>query len=389
MGAKVGSRSVAGRLALFAILVLTVMWVPVVTQVPGQNVNMISVDRYLQKQNEVEVTISPLNPCHIVAAANDYRTVDNEQLNDGEIGDSWIGVYVSTDCGETWLNYIMPGYRNPYTTAADPVAKFGPGGAFYLGHIQFNRGTNWGKVSIARYLDYNNVEGVPASPKATDDESDPYASPLGFLGFVDIAKGAAGQFIDKPSIAVAPGKGKACKVTGGTIPSTNVYMAWAEFLSNSVEVSRSKVYVARSADCGNSLDGAPVKLSEGYPLSQGTAIAVHPSDPNLVYVAWRQIGVRQVPRRHHGGEVHRRRQVLHEGTGRHQPRLPAVRPADDQHHVQDDCLSGDGHRRAGPVVLGLRRPGRPVETRNRSERRPVERRRRRTGHRPHPADQFD
>ena len=48
-----------GRLALGALLLLAVMSVPVATQVPGQNVNMISVDKYLQKQNEVDLVISP------------------------------------------------------------------------------------------------------------------------------------------------------------------------------------------------------------------------------------------------------------------------------------------------------------------------------------------
>ena len=290
------SRSVVGRFALAVLLLLAVMSVPVATQVPGQNVNMISVDKYLQKQNEVEVAISSLNPCHIGGAANDYRTVNNVDLNDtGEIGDSWIGFYLSTDCGDTWLNYIMPDYGVYYTSAADPVLRAGPGGGFYLGHIQFNRGVNWGKVAIARYVDYNNVEGVPRPATPAEDQSDLSASPVGFVGFLDVAKGSAGQFLDKPSIAVAPGRGKACKVPGGTVPSTNVYMAWSEFLSNSVAGARSKVIFARSTDCAKSLDGPAVKLSEGYPLGQGTSIAVHPTDPNIIYVAWRQIAVDRYP----------------------------------------------------------------------------------------------
>ena len=31
------------------------------------------------------------------------------------------------------------------------------------------------------------------------------------------------------------------------------------------------------------------KLSEGYPIGQGTAIAVNPNNPNDIYVVWRQI----------------------------------------------------------------------------------------------------
>jgi hypothetical protein len=286
--------ALSARLALAAFLgvgALGVAATPVAAQVPGPNVNVISVDKYLQKQNEVDLTISPRNPCHIVAAANDYRTVDNRGLNtDGEIGDSWIGVYISTDCGDTWLNYIMSGYGKSFTTAADPMARFGPGGGLYISHIQFNRGTNVGKVAIARYLDFNNVEGVPKPAEPAEDQSDLSASPVGFLGFTDIAKGSAGRFLDKPSIAVAPGSGGACTVSGYSIPSTNVYVAWTEFVSNSDLVVRNKVYFARSTDCGQTLAGPATKLSEGYPVGQGTVIAVHPTNPNIIYVAWRQVG---------------------------------------------------------------------------------------------------
>ena len=70
MGRAFISRSVVGRVASGALLLLAVMSVPVATQVPGQNVNMISVDKYLQKQNEVDVTISPRNP----ATSSAWRT---------------------------------------------------------------------------------------------------------------------------------------------------------------------------------------------------------------------------------------------------------------------------------------------------------------------------
>jgi hypothetical protein len=287
------SRSLV-RLVLGMLLAFGVVAVPVSTQVPGQNVNMISVDRYLQKQNEVDLTISPVNPCHIVGAANDYRSVNNRGLNsDGEIGDSWVGVYVSTDCGDTWLNYLMPGYGQGYTTAADPIARFGPGGGLYISHIQFNRGTNWGRVAVARYFDFNNFEGVPASTyneNSDKDWSDPFASPVGYLGTTEVARGSAGQFLDKPALAVVPGAGQACAVTGGrTIPPTDVLVSWTEFLSKSDLVLRTKVYFARYTNCGQTLAAPATKLSEGYPVSQGSVIAVNPANPNLVYVAWRQV----------------------------------------------------------------------------------------------------
>lgn len=282
------------RLVRVALVTLVAVVVPLSAQVPGPNVNMISIDKYLQKQNEVDLTVSPRNPCHIVGAANDYRTVNNRGLNaDGEIGDSWIGMYVSTDCGDTWLNYIVPGYTQGWA-GADPMPRFGPGGGLYLSYIRFSRSSNFGSVNVARYLDYNDIEGVPGPPTGIEDQHNTDFSPVRYLGTTTFATGSAGQFLDKPSIAVARGSGAACSVTDPagktvTIPSTNVYVAWTEFIGNSPVAVRTKVYFARSTNCGRTLAGPATKLSEGVPINQGTVIAVHPTNPNVVYVAWRQV----------------------------------------------------------------------------------------------------
>src|SRR5215471_12192624 len=48
----------------------------------GQNVNMVSAtkwpggDPFLQRQNEPSIAISSRNALHLLAGANDYRTVD-------------------------------------------------------------------------------------------------------------------------------------------------------------------------------------------------------------------------------------------------------------------------------------------------------------------------
>jgi hypothetical protein len=69
---------------LFAILVVcTFAGSPVVlAQVAGPNVNMVSGtswpggDPFLQRQNEPSMAVSTRNPMHLLAGANDYRTVD-------------------------------------------------------------------------------------------------------------------------------------------------------------------------------------------------------------------------------------------------------------------------------------------------------------------------
>src|SRR5687767_9668815 len=86
----------------------------------GPNVNMgggpasftppstIIGDPFLQRQNEPSIAISSRNPCHLLAGANDYRAVDLEEAA-GEVGDAWLGVFKSFDCGATWTSTLMPG----------------------------------------------------------------------------------------------------------------------------------------------------------------------------------------------------------------------------------------------------------------------------------------
>ncbi len=280
-------------------------------QVAGRNVNMVSGgsfpggDPFLQKQNEPSLAISTRNPCHLLAGANDYRAVNVPGLPaELEIGDAWLGWYESTDCGATWYSTLVPGYPQDASPAgiaspvkglgagADPVVRSGAAGTFYYLFIAFNRGSNVGKLALARAIDHNDREAFidPNKLKIVGSSNPRQAlSPIQYVGTTEIARGSSGQFIDKPSLAVFPAASGSCVMDGETVPATNVYTAWTEFVGNSPENLRSKVYFARSADCGRTLAGPATKLSEGYPLGQGTAIAVNPNNPNDIYVVWRQI----------------------------------------------------------------------------------------------------
>ena len=300
-------------LFLFLFLLLVLALDRPAAQVAGRNVNMVTGgtfpggDPFRQKNNEGSGAPSTRNPCHLLAGANDYRAVHLPGLpGDQEIGDAWVGWYESTDCGATWYSTLVPGYpqdNSPQglaspmkglSAAADPVVRSGAAGTFYYLFIAFNRGSNVGKLGLARGIDHNDRETfidpdkLVISPNGVTDPRKPL-SPIRYVDTTEIARGSSAQFIDKPNLAVFPAATGTCLMDGETVPATNVYVTWTEFIGNSAESQRSKIYFARSADCGRTLAGPATKLSEGYPLGQGTAIGVNPTNPNDIYVVWRQI----------------------------------------------------------------------------------------------------
>ena len=72
--------------AVFAVVL------PVAAQIPASNVNMVSGtqwpggDPFLQRQNEPSMAASSRNPAHLLAGANDYRTVDLPGIPGAETG---------------------------------------------------------------------------------------------------------------------------------------------------------------------------------------------------------------------------------------------------------------------------------------------------------------
>jgi len=287
---------------------------------PGQNVNMVSGtewpggDPFLQRQNEPSIAVSSRNPQHLLAGANDYRTVDLNFFATGETGDAWLGVFKSFDGGATWQSTLLPGYpldrtpeglasplKNPtqFQAASDPVVRAGTNGLFFYSGIAFNRTQNSGVVFISRFMDLNNKENGTATTTTINSNTDP----IRYISTAVLDSGSAGQFLDKPWIAVDIPRGSAvCTINvpepgapGGMvtqkIPAGNVYMAWSDFVGNTL--LRTKVYFSRSTDCGASWS-TPVKLSETYPLNQGVTIGVDPATGN-VYVAWRTVAAASTP----------------------------------------------------------------------------------------------
>jgi hypothetical protein len=263
-----------------------------VAQIPDRNVNMVSGtsfpngDPYLQRQNEPSIAVSTRNPLHLMGGANDYRTVDIPGLPDGRIiGDAWLGLFKSFDGGSTWRSTLLPGYPQDsspeglasplkgFEAGADPTMRAGTNGLFYYSGIVLNRGENGlGKLFVARFIDNNNVEGGDS---------------IRYLDTGIIDSGTAGQFIDKPWMAVdVPRQGAShCQIGTQSFPAGNVYLSYSVFTGNETNNPHTKLFLARSTDCGATW--SKTKISETFSVSQGSTVAIDPNT-GAVYVAWRQ-----------------------------------------------------------------------------------------------------
>jgi hypothetical protein len=124
--------------AFLPLALCVVAAVPTLAQVSGQNVNMVSGtnwtngDPFLQRQNEPSIAVSSRNSSHLLAGANDYRTVDLPGLLViDERGDAWLGLFKSFDGGRTWQSTLLPGFPldGSLQGQASPIHGYGPLGA--------------------------------------------------------------------------------------------------------------------------------------------------------------------------------------------------------------------------------------------------------------------
>jgi hypothetical protein len=275
---------------------------PVNAQIPARNVNMVSGtqwpggDPFLQRQNEPSVAVSTRNPLHLLAGANDYRTVDLPGLPGGEVtGDAWLGAFKTIDSGQTWFSLLLPGYPQDnssdglasplkgFDAAADPTVRAGTNGLFYYSGVAFNRAVQGASVAfVARYIDNNNQEN---------------GDPIAYVGTSVVAKSSGSVFLDKPWIAVDIPRDDArlCHISSRqpdgskqvqSFRAGNVYVAYS-VLSGSGTTQRGQINFSHSRDCGVTWS-KPVQISRSSDrINQGAVIAISPED-GTVYVAWRR-----------------------------------------------------------------------------------------------------
>jgi hypothetical protein len=277
----------------------------------GRNVNMVSGtklpfgDPWLQRQNEPSIAVSTRNPMHLLAGANDYRTIDipDEFKLPGIEGvaaaDAWVGVYESFDGGQSWITTLLPGFPQDtsnegqasliktFETACDPIVRAGANGLFYYCGIAFNRTTKESAIFVARYVDNNNLEKVEVKVD-TDDGTRKYFGPIQYIDTRLVATGStSSSFIDMPNMAVdIPRKGS---LYG------NIYVAYTVFSSTENNV-QDKIFFQRSTNGGVAWS-TPVQLSTTGQLVQRPVIIIDPSDlkGNTIYVAFRRFASENVP----------------------------------------------------------------------------------------------
>jgi hypothetical protein len=310
--------------ALLLLALCAAAAVPALAQVSGQNVNMVSGtnwtngDPFLQRQNEPSIAVSSRNSSHLLAGANDYRTVDLPGLlGIDERGDAWLGLFKSFDGGRTWQSTLLPGFPldgslqgqaspiHGFQAASDPTVRAGTNGLFYYSGIAFNRGSNApSTVFVSRFIDLNNKENGDAG---FESGSMTNLQPRDTIRYVDttiVDHATPETFLDKPWVAVdIPRQGATCtffvnedgQTVTQTIPAGQVYVTYTKFIGSGPS-QVSTIIFKKSHDCGATWSSPRILSqndeSSGDAEHQGTVIAIDPSvppsQPATVYVAWRR-----------------------------------------------------------------------------------------------------
>ena len=326
-------------LLAIVIVVCLLSSAPAQNPAAGANVNMVSGtdwttgDPFLQRQNEPSVAVSTRNPLHLLAGANDYRTVDLPGLlGIEERGDAWLGIFKSFDGGQTWQSTLLPGYPldsssdgltspvHGFQAGADPAVRAGTNGLFYYSGLAFNRGANApSAVFLARFIDNDNRENGDATQKQGAITNVVPADSIRYLGQSVVAKGSSSVFLDKPWLAVDVPRGSVtCTInftnpdgSSGTetVPAGVVFVSYSAFDVPSSTQSGdgeddhgsdqddddlrtgSKILFARSTDCGKTFS-VPIQLASDAVTNQASDIVVDPSSASnsaaTIYVVWRR-----------------------------------------------------------------------------------------------------
>jgi hypothetical protein len=290
------------------------------------NVNMMSGvtnqhlgDKFLQRQGEPVIGVSTLNPDHLFAAGNDYRSVDialdtgtGESGQQGEsswarlwrkipifagnrkprakvppdgaaAAEAWMGVYFSYDRGKHWTTGLVPGFpqdtsaaglNSPiygFEAATDPALAVMTAGRFALAGVAFTRGGQ-SAMFVSHWRDVSTVEGK----HSIKSEGTHIVVQLG-------SASSNGVFTDKPAIISDVNRTSPDPQACGPL-----YLAFSIFDGVTSQGNfRTKLMFSRSIDCGNTWLN-PFKINANFNRNQGLALAVDPNSGHL-YATWRAL----------------------------------------------------------------------------------------------------
>lgn len=239
-------RTALVRLVLGTALAVGLAISTIQAQIPGRNINMVSGstwpdgDPFRQRQNEPSIASSTRNPLHLLAGANDYRTVDLPGLGNDEVGDAWLGLFKSFDGGQRWNSTLLPGYPQDisadglaspihgYGAGADPVVRAGTNGLiYYAGLTSSRRPTlfatvaapaharpqSWSSLAASRY----DVSAAAALPAARFSCPLTYSRAASRLAAVKVSL-AAGT-------TVSPNAARTLPASAPTVASTSALLA--------------------------------------------------------------------------------------------------------------------------------------------------------------------
>lgn len=272
----------------------------------------ITIDPNNLPQNEPSIAVNPTNSSNLVAAANDYRIALTT-------GGAWLGYYSSRDGGHSWSNNLVPGFpgdtiQNVLTSfsfSADPAVAYDNQGNAYLSGIAFNvRGNNPvdgsvimlkstdGGVTFAQTTIVAQGSGAKLfhdkSYLAVDRSSSFYTGSvyISWTKFttttatiqVSYSRNGGLTFSSPTTISVSGANQGSVPAVG---PNGEVYVAWLDFVSNSIRIARSTdggvTFTTRNVQ---SVVRIPSPLpNTRFRTNSFPTLAVDPANGN-VYIAW-------------------------------------------------------------------------------------------------------
>lgn len=309
-------------------------------------------DPWLTKQNEPSIAVSSRSSRTLLGGSNDYRMVNVPAAEGLRGAKAWLHIYKSVDGGTTWYGMPLAGCPDRSIPecgdvtgvngwfqqlnadfSADPTVRAGPNGTFFYSYIAGLRGDPAnGVVAVQRHVDTNSAiqrnsdvractfgtpgcarvytpancnltNPIPPNCTFADITVKPAEDPIVPDVMWKIDQGTSGQDLDKPwnasDVHRSWNTGKTCDLLAWTrgrsdvndvsqiVPAFNVYVSFANF-GGSGQNQHPQAFVAVSQDCGTTF-GKPIKLSNSLDASQGTSIAVDPTNGD-VYVVWRRFG---------------------------------------------------------------------------------------------------